>query len=223
MAGKYLNLNFEKLISLNLIKRALSAVFFVPLIILPIILGGYYLVFVYLIILTFVINEILDISKNIFYRKYVYSYFIITIIAFIFFIMQLLTKNVVESFLLIILTIWIFDTFSYIGGTILNGKKIFPKISKGKTYSGLISGFIFVISLYYILVSTRYFSNIDSIYYFISICILAFIGDTIVSMIKRSASIKDSSNTIPGHGGVLDRMDSFIFVFFILGLLEMFL
>jgi len=223
MAGKYLNINFEKLINLNLIKRALSAVFFVPLIILPIILGGYYLVFVYLIILTFVMNEILDISKNIFHRKYVYSYFIITIIAFIYFIIQLLTKNVVESFLLIILTIWIFDTFSYIGGTILNGKKIFPKISKGKTYSGLISGFIFVVSFYYILESTRYFNNIDSIYYFILICILAFIGDTIVSMIKRSASIKDSSNTIPGHGGVLDRMDSFIFVFFILSLLEIFL
>tara|TARA_B100001029_G_scaffold174030_1_gene173645 strand:- start:1124 stop:1795 length:672 start_codon:yes stop_codon:yes gene_type:complete len=223
MAGKYLNINFEKLINLNLIKRALSAVFFVPLIILPIILGGYYLVFVYLIILTFVMNEILDISKNIFHRKYVYSYFIITIIAFIYFIIQLLTKNVVESFLLIILTIWIFDTFSYIGGTILNGKKIFPKISKGKTYSGLISGFIFVVSFYYILESTRYFNNIDSICYFILICILAFIGDTIVSMIKRSASIKDSSNTIPGHGGVLDRMDSFIFVFFILSLLEIFL
>ncbi|SVC69544.1 uncharacterized protein METZ01_LOCUS322398, partial [marine metagenome] len=51
-----------------------------------------------------------------------------------------MTHNIKELFIIIILIIWIFDTFSYLGGSIIKGKKIFPKISKGKTYSGLCSG-----------------------------------------------------------------------------------
>jgi len=52
----------------------------------------------------------------------------------------------------------------------------------------------------------------------INILIMSFLGDSLVSLLKRYASIKDSGNIMPGHGGLLDRFDSFIMVFFIIGL-----
>lgn len=222
MEDRSLSINFHKIINLNFIKRLISAIFFVPIIIAPIIIGDYYLIIVYLILLNLITIELLDISKNLSDKKYVYIYLSCAIFTFIFFIIQLLAENTAEYFILTILTIWIFDTFSYIGGTILRGKKIFPKISKGKTYSGLISGFISIIIVYLIIENFEFWNLKKSIFYFLSICGLAFIGDVIVSLIKRSASVKDSSNIIPGHGGFLDRMDSFIFVFFILILSEIF-
>tara|TARA_B100001057_G_scaffold496624_1_gene598563 strand:- start:995 stop:1531 length:537 start_codon:yes stop_codon:yes gene_type:complete len=118
-------------------------------------------------------------------------------------------------FIYILLSIWVFDTFSYIGGNLFQGKKIFPRLSKGKTYSGSISGFIAVILLN--LIFTYYFYNKISFNLFILaflICTLAFIGDAIVSFIKRRSNLKDTGNLFIGHGGFLDRMDSFIFVFF---------
>jgi len=220
MEDKSLNINFHKMINLNFAKRFVSAIFFIPIIIVPIVIGNYYLVIVYLFLLTLITIELLNISKNLSNKKYVYIYLFISIFSIIFFIIQLLSNNFIEYFISTILAIWIFDTFSYIGGSILNGKKIFPKISKGKTYSGLLSGFLSVIFIYLIFDNFVNWDHKQSIFYFIFICILSFIGDIVVSIIKRSASVKDSSNSIPGHGGFLDRMDSFIFVFFILALSE---
>tara|TARA_B100001996_G_scaffold262914_1_gene205029 strand:+ start:71 stop:475 length:405 start_codon:yes stop_codon:yes gene_type:complete len=126
-----------------------------------------------------------------------------------------LSSNLRELFALIIATIWLFDTFSYLGGKSFKGKKIFPNVSKGKTYSGLSAGLISTVIPYYFAVN--YFHSIQFIpyYFFLIIAILAFMGDTIVSLLKRSANLKDSGNLIPGHGGFLDRLDSFIFVFFV--------
>ena len=122
-----------------------------------------------------------------------------------------------QIFTYALFSLWIFDTFSYIGGNLFQGKKIFPKLSKGKTYSGSITGLTTV--LLFNLSFTYYFYNKILINLFILsflICILSFIGDTIVSFIKRRSNLKDTGNLFIGHGGFLDRMDSFIFVFFFL-------
>tara|TARA_B100001059_G_scaffold101191_1_gene100924 strand:- start:73 stop:609 length:537 start_codon:yes stop_codon:yes gene_type:complete len=119
-------------------------------------------------------------------------------------------------FIYILLTLWVFDTFSYIGGNLFQGKKIFPRLSKGKTYSGSISGFITVILLN--LFFTYYFYDKILLNLFILaslICSFSFIGDAIVSFIKRRSNLKDTGTLFIGHGGFLDRMDSFIFVFFL--------
>ena len=93
-----------------------------------------------------------------------------------------------------------------------------PKISAGKTVSGLLVGFfstllIFQLFVYYF----NFFSS--SLFFYLIIILLAFIGDLLASLLKRYVAIKDSGNIMPGHGGLLDRFDSFIFVFFIYGLL----
>ena len=64
-------------------------------------------------------------------------------------------------------------------------------------------------------------SNKISTYYVLIIIFLSFVGDMLVSLLKRKASIKDSGSIMPGHGGLLDRFDSFILVFFIIGLLNL--
>ena len=117
-----------------------------------------------------------------------------------------------------IATIWLFDTFSYIGGKIIGGAKLIPKISSGKTVSGFITGILVTVLLIQLLF---YYLEIEykfSIYYTLFIIALSFVGDTVVSMLKRYASIKDSGKIMPGHGGLLDRFDSFIIVFLIFGI-----
>ena len=93
-----------------------------------------------------------------------------------------------------------------------------PKISPGKTVSGFITG-VFVsvlliqLSIYYLGTEYKF-----SIYFMFLIIALSFVGDTVVSMLKRYASIKDTGKIMPGHGGLLDRFDSFIIVFLIFGI-----
>ena len=201
-------------VSTAFIKRLLSAIIIIPLMIFPVLWGKYSLIVIYLILLSFVVDEIFCIIKSSKYKIITNIYLIITIFSFTFFILILLSSHVRNLFTLIIIIIWLFDTFSYLGGSNFKGKKIFPKISKGKTYSGLFSGLIAVTIIYFL--GFYYFDSIQFIPYYsiIMIITLSFIGDTIVSLLKRSASLKDSSNLIPGHGGFLDRLDSFIFTFF---------
>ena len=212
------NKSFGFLTSLTFIKRLLSAIIIIPVMILPVFFGAYILIVIYLIILTFVVDEIFNIIK--YSQRKILStiYLFIGIFSIISFIILILSSNVKEFFILIITAIWIFDTFSYLGGTIFKGKKIFPNISKGKTYSGLFTGLISTtIFCFYII---NYFNSIEFISYYLIliVAILSFAGDTVVSFLKRSARTKDSGNLIPGHGGFLDRLDSFIFVFFIINI-----
>ena len=202
------------LVSTTFIKRLLSAIVIIPLMIFPVLWGTYSLIIIYLMLLSFVVDEMFHIIKNSKYKIITNTYLIITIFSFTFFILILLSSHVRNLFALIIITIWLFDTFSYLGGSNFKGKKIFPKISKGKTYSGLFTGLIAVNIIYFL--GFYYFDSIQFIPYYsiIIIITLSFIGDAIVSLLKRSASLKDSSNLIPGHGGFLDRLDSFILTFF---------
>tara|TARA_Y100000816_G_C26087288_1_gene573964 strand:+ start:569 stop:1207 length:639 start_codon:yes stop_codon:yes gene_type:complete len=203
------------------IDRVLSVIIFVPLVIMPLIYSKYVSVIIYLVFLSIIlieINYIRQLLKN-FYLCNIY--FIIVIVSFFTFLLLLISEKFsLISMLSIIITIWLFDTFSYLGGKIIGGKKLMPKVSSGKTISGLISGIL--LTLFCFLTIPILF-NISTELSFISalfIIILSFVGDTIVSLLKRYASIKDSGSIMPGHGGLLDRFDSFIIVFFIIGLIN---
>ncbi|MEA2043618.1 MAG: phosphatidate cytidylyltransferase [Bacteroidota bacterium] len=104
----------------------------------------------------------------------------------------------------------IFDSFSQITGQLFGRKKLFSKISPNKTLGGLIGGgFIAIISAFFL---CNLFSepNLKTIVISLGVVFFAFAGDLAASFYKRKFNVKDYSNLIPGHGGFLDRFDSFI-------------
>ena len=202
----------------NLIIRIFSAILFIPFIIIPIIMKGYILYLFYIFLLTLMVAEVINMVKISKKKTFIYLYLLICILAvFLFILLVSSIENISLKVIEIIVTIWIFDTFCYLGGKTFNGKKLMPNISKGKTFNGLYSGIIatLVISGLYYLV---FYNDLSMVAFLvIPVIILSFIGDLVVSILKRSVNIKDSGNMMPGHGGIVDRMDSFVFVFFFFG------
>ena len=115
-------------------------------------------------------------------------------------------KNIL---LIIILMIWFADIGAYFSGKRFGRIQIVKTISPGKTVEGLVGGFlsnvIFISSLYFL----GFLNIFDGILLAILVTSLSLYGDIYESFLKRMAKIKDSSNLIPGHGGFLDRLDSF--------------
>ena len=203
----------------NLFQRVISAVIFIPIIILPIIYEGYILYLTYIFLLSLITLELFNLLENSKKRILISLYLLICIFTFFIFIISILSFEHINLIVIeILLTLWIFDTFCYLGGKIFKGKKLMPKISKGKTFNGLFSGIIatLIISFfYYLIVYNSYYMLFLTT---IPTIIFSFFGDLFVSVLKRSANVKDSGNIVPGHGGILDRMDSFIMVFFFFGI-----
>lgn len=115
------------------------------------------------------------------------------------------------------------DSFAMLCGMLFGGKKLAPKISPNKTISGSVGGTVFCILLsacvYLILGAIDYFSvalNTLEIWKLLLIVaagsVIAQCGDLFESALKRKAGVKDTGKVLPGHGGMLDRIDSYIFV-----------
>ncbi len=125
-------------------------------------------------------------------------------------------KIIIGLFILI----WTNDTFAYIVGKSIGKTKLFEKISPKKTVEGFFGGIIFavlagyLISKYYIKANPEFSDRSILIWTSIAVIvgIAGTIGDLIESKFKRIAGVKDSGTIMPGHGGVLDRLDSVIFV-----------
>lgn len=113
------------------------------------------------------------------------------------------------------------DVFSYFTGKIFKGPKIYPKISAGKTISGSIGGLL-IPCIFSVLI----FHNSNNIFFIIFSSIffslVIQLGDFLESYFKRYCDVKDSSNLIPGHGGILDRLDGLILLILIIFILNQF-
>ena len=112
--------------------------------------------------------------------------------------------------LLLIFSIWICDTAAYIGGSYLGRHKLMPRISPNKTIEGSVLGFLFALLTAW-LCHHWFVKGLllqDSLFIGAIGGILGQYGDLFESMLKRDVEVKDSSNLIPGHGGILDRFDS---------------
>jgi phosphatidate cytidylyltransferase len=112
---------------------------------------------------------------------------------------------------------WICDTFAYMVGSQLKGPKMAPVLSPNKTWSGAVGGAVAAIAAAVLLgqIVNRWgwsFSTLQLLILGLAVGIVAQVGDVAESLLKREAGVKDSSNLIPGHGGVLDRLDSLYFV-----------
>ncbi|MFC6877607.1 phosphatidate cytidylyltransferase [Flavobacterium myungsuense] len=125
-------------------------------------------------------------------------------------------KIIIGLFILI----WTNDTFAYIVGKSIGRTKLFERISPKKTIEGFFGGIIFaiiagyLISKYYIKASAQFSDKSILIWTIIALIvgIIGTVGDLIESKFKRIAGVKDSGIIMPGHGGILDRLDSVIFV-----------
>lgn len=134
------------------------------------------------------------------YIGWFFSYFI--------FIRALSDKGGYLLFLLV--TVWALDTIAYFVGKVFGKHKLWPSVSPQKSIEGAIAGFIFCLIAAAIFGYFAGFETIHSLILGAIIGVAAQLSDLVESLIKRDAGVKDASQLIPGHGGVLDRMDSFI-------------
>ena len=134
------------------------------------------------------------------------------------------------NFLMSVLTlVWVADSFAYFAGRTWGGKftvnKLAPNISPGKSWEGVWGGVVGVclLAMMWIWADSHWQSSVLSLYtqlksqHFVLMTIallfltaMSVVGDLIESLIKRSAGVKDSSGLLPGHGGVLDRVDALL-------------
>ena len=120
-------------------------------------------------------------------------------------------------FFIFIILICIFtDIGGYVFGNVFKGPKLI-KISPKKTYAGVVGGFLFslIAALSFIKITESFYLETQSLNTFLSIFMISLIsqiGDLIISFFKRKAKLKDTGKILPGHGGLLDRVDGLIFV-----------
>jgi len=126
--------------------------------------------------------------------------------------------------LFVLIILWMYDSFAYLTGKYLGKHKLAPAISPGKTIEGLVGGLILSLVAFALLkpvlsripLPPRFIADMGLIsgtkgYWAVVLIILAgTAGDLFESWLKRRAGVKDSGHLIPGHGGILDRLDSFL-------------
>jgi len=165
----------------------------------------------------FLIYLIISLSINtLFYKQYItwFSFIIsnLIIISFFSLINLLLLPNGLVFFLYLVILISTMDIFAYFGGKIYGYKKIAPKISAGKTIEGTLTGLAFTIIMSLMIKYLMNYNVYQAVTAGFLIAMLAFFGDLLESYFKRNIGIKDSGKLIPGHGGLLDRFDSYFLI-----------
>ena len=203
----------------ELIKRSISSLFLMGLIFVTALINDYIFLSILFIVVIFSWIEWIKVIEKIKFKK---VYRIIHIILFLIYLLMafIVCFNVFlidKYFFLTILMICIFsDVGGYVFGKTFGGKKL-TKISPNKTISGSIGSFVlsyvgfFVIYIYFsdLLFVRLQIEALVFIPFFISL--ICQLGDLLISYYKRKAKIKNTGNLIPGHGGLLDRIDGSIF------------
>jgi phosphatidate cytidylyltransferase len=114
--------------------------------------------------------------------------------------------------LVMLLMVWATDIAAYFAGRLIGGPKIYPKISPNKTWAGLAGG---MLAAGFVGIALSVLINFGALTMFLMGALTAIVaqsGDFLESWIKRKFGVKDSGNIIPGHGGIMDRMDGFVTV-----------
>ena len=199
-------------------KRAISSILLIPLSFFFIIKGSFF--FTFFLAICFLISSyewhMMSKKKN--YRIIGYIFLLISFLS----AHQLRNVSGEESLLIFLFVILICistDIGGYVAGKLFKGPKL-TKISPKKTYSGMIGGYflsIIIINIYLINLDLLNFESreltLRSFIIVILISSISQIGDIIISYFKRLSKVKDTGKIIPGHGGLLDRIDGMIFVF----------
>jgi len=137
------------------------------------------------------------------------------IFSMIFLVLLPTYKGVYHPYIIIniLILIWVNDSFAFLVGKNFGKRKLFISVSPKKTVEGFVGGFIFV--LITAIIISKFNNDLSMLNWLIIAVIASFIGtigDLVESKFKRQANIKDSGAIMPGHGGILDRLDSLLFV-----------
>ena len=199
----------------ELSKRILTSL--ILLIFLLIIINNKIILFLSLIFIYFQsFYELQNILKKIFKKK-IFKIYILNILVLLYLLNFLLqiwipfqnNLEIEKNILFLILTVCIAtDIGGFIFGKIFKGKKL-SIVSPNKTYSGMIGSFIFSL-IFGFVIFNQIFINEFLILYIILISILSQAGDLLISLFKRKANMKDTGAVLPGHGGLLDRIDGLL-------------
>lgn len=202
----------------SLLKRVMTSCLFVPVMLCFTLVGGLpYAIFILSLSLVCMI-ELSNMTKKDrpLWRYYFYSSIFL---VFFFFLNLIAIRNVsVSASLYLLFIVWTTDTSAYFCGILIGGRKLAPTLSPNKTLSGFIGALFFSGVLGAILYVSSFMQISNNLTesmlaaIFISCCSQA--GDLAESALKRYFSVKDSGNLLPGHGGLLDRIDGLIFASF---------
>jgi len=195
------------------IKRVLSSIILIPTVLFFIIKGSFlfnFFIFICFLITTY---EWLKLSKNNLLKLFGTIFIVISFYS-IFNIRNEFDRDYFHLLLVIIICVST-DIGGYVFGNIFKGPKL-TKISPKKTYSGVIGSFL--LSLIFTNLFLDFLSNVETFeftkemfLFILLVSLISQIGDIIISYFKRKSKIKDTGTIIPGHGGILDRIDGMIF------------
>ena len=203
----------------NLIKRILTSIFLLCLIYFSIV--NSIVLFLFLFVISFfAIKEINFIYKQIFKKNFLFIFIanflsvtylsIFLIIIWFYLGFSEIDKIVTLIFILSICTLT--DIGGFVFGKLIGGKKI-TKISPNKTYAGTLGSFIFSLIfgyLFYYFYNNILVFKINILLVIMFVSLISQIGDLTISYFKRKAEIKDTGTVLPGHGGILDRIDGIL-------------
>ena len=196
----------ENMVYKNFLLRCLFAVIILSIYFIISYIDFNFVFYLILLVYFFIVLEII-----IYFKTYKFIPIFYVAFSFIFFFnIDFKVLNIVDFNLLLIIIIT-FDIFSYFFGK-ASGKTKLINISPKKTIEGLVGGII--VSSLFAIIFSYYFEiliNLQLFIYIILIIVSSLFGDLIESYFKRKNNLKNSSNIIPGHGGVFDRFDSFLF------------
>ena len=203
------------MIKKELTKRILSSIILMPIVLFFIVKGTFLFNFFILICLLITTYEWMKMSKKNFFKIFGTIFIIISFYT-IFKIRNEFDRDYFHLLLVIIICMST-DVGGYLFGNVFKGPKL-TKISPKKTYSGVIGSFLLSIiftNLFldiYLDEKTFKFSK-EMFIFILSVSFISQSGDIFVSYFKRKSKIHDTGNLIPGHGGILDRIDGMIFAF----------
>ena len=204
------------MINKELQKRILSSIILIPMALFFIIKGSFFFTFFIATCFVITLYEWHMMSKK---KNYNIFGFIFLIFSFysVYFIRNELDEHGLLIFLFIVLVCVSTDIGGYVFGKLFKGPKL-TKISPKKTYAGVFGGYFLSIIFTYILFSyseifADQFFGRDEFVWVLIISTVSQVGDIIISYFKRLSKIKDTGKLIPGHGGILDRIDGMLFAF----------
>ena len=208
------------MINKELQNRILSSLILIPIVFFFIIKGS--LLFIFFLSLFFLVTSyewIKMIKKN-----NLVKVLGIIFLFFSFYTAFYIRENIGLNFFLFVILVCIFtDIGGYVFGKVFKGPKL-TNISPKKTYTGVVGGLLLALLVGLIFIkyfSNQYSLNTEQFILILLISLISQIGDLIISYFKRKAKLKDTGKILPGHGGLLDRIDGLIFVTPIIFLLNL--